>query len=83
MSELDAARRARLIDVLRAGGQSVVTATELSHVPGAEEPGRGARGDRRGPRAARRPKARLRSHGATAHVRGPPDEGAADRRARS
>jgi DNA replication and repair protein RecF len=39
MSELDATRRARLIDVLRAGGQSVVTATELSHVPGAEEPG--------------------------------------------
>ena len=39
MSELDAARRARLIDVLRAGGQSVVTATELGHVPGAEEPG--------------------------------------------
>jgi DNA replication and repair protein RecF len=39
MSELDAARRAKLIDVLRAGGQSVVTATELSHVPGAEEPG--------------------------------------------
>jgi DNA replication and repair protein RecF len=39
MSELDAARRARLIDVLRAGGQSVVTATELSHVPGADEPG--------------------------------------------
>jgi DNA replication and repair protein RecF len=39
MSELDATRRARLIEVLRAGGQSVVTATELSHVPGAEEPG--------------------------------------------
>jgi DNA replication and repair protein RecF len=39
MSELDATRRARLIDVLRGGGQSVVTATELSHVPGAEEPG--------------------------------------------
>jgi DNA replication and repair protein RecF len=38
MSELDAARRARLVDVLRAGGQSVVTATELSHVPGAEDP---------------------------------------------
>jgi DNA replication and repair protein RecF len=37
MSELDAARRARLVDVLRAGGQSVVT--ELSHVPGGEEPG--------------------------------------------
>jgi DNA replication and repair protein RecF len=39
MSELDAARRSRLVDVLRAGGQSVVTATELSHVPGAEDPG--------------------------------------------
>ena len=39
MSELDASRRARLIEVLRAGGQSVVTATELAHVPGAEEPG--------------------------------------------
>jgi len=39
MSELDAARRERLIEVLRAGGQSVVTATELSHVPGAEDPG--------------------------------------------
>jgi DNA replication and repair protein RecF len=39
MSELDAARRGRLVDVLRAGGQSVITATELAHVPGAEEPG--------------------------------------------
>jgi DNA replication and repair protein RecF len=39
MSELDAARRARLVDVLRAGGQSVVTATELGHVPGVDEPG--------------------------------------------
>ena len=39
MSELDATRRARLVDVLRAGGQSVVTATELAHVPGAEEAG--------------------------------------------
>jgi DNA replication and repair protein RecF len=38
MSELDATRRASLIDVLRAGGQSVVTATEFDHVPGAEEP---------------------------------------------
>jgi DNA replication and repair protein RecF len=37
MSELDVTRRARLVDVLRAGGQSVVTATELAHVPGAEE----------------------------------------------
>jgi DNA replication and repair protein RecF len=39
MSELDAPRRARLVEVLRAGGQAVVTATELSHVPGADEPG--------------------------------------------
>jgi DNA replication and repair protein RecF len=39
MSELDATRRARLVDVLRAGGQTVVTATELGHVPGADEPG--------------------------------------------
>jgi DNA replication and repair protein RecF len=39
MSELDASRRSRLVEVLRAGGQSVVTATELAHVPGAEEPG--------------------------------------------
>ncbi len=38
MSELDAARRERLIDVLRASGQSVLTTTELSHVPRAEEP---------------------------------------------
>jgi DNA replication and repair protein RecF len=39
MSELDAARRGRLVEVLRGGGQSVVTATELSHIPGADEPG--------------------------------------------
>jgi DNA replication and repair protein RecF len=39
MSELDAARRGRLVDVLRAGGQSVITATELAHIPGADEPG--------------------------------------------
>jgi DNA replication and repair protein RecF len=39
MSELDATRRARLIEVIRAGSQSVVTATELGHVPGADEPG--------------------------------------------
>ena len=37
MSELDAGRRARLVEVLRAGGQSVITTTDLSHVPGAEE----------------------------------------------
>jgi DNA replication and repair protein RecF len=39
MSELDAPRRQRLVEVLRASGQSVVTATELAHVPGADEPG--------------------------------------------
>jgi DNA replication and repair protein RecF len=39
MSELDGTRRARLVDVLRAGGQSVITATELAHVPGADDPG--------------------------------------------
>jgi DNA replication and repair protein RecF len=39
MSELDAGRRARLVDLLRAGGQSVVTTTDLAHVPGADEPG--------------------------------------------
>jgi DNA replication and repair protein RecF len=37
MSELDTARRARLVDVLRASGQSVITATELAHVPSADE----------------------------------------------
>jgi DNA replication and repair protein RecF len=37
MSELDAARRGRLVEVLRAGGQSVITTTDLSHVPGAED----------------------------------------------
>ena len=39
MSELDAGRRERLVEVLRAGGQSVVTTTDLSHVPGAEDAG--------------------------------------------
>jgi len=33
MSELDAERRERLIDRLRGRGQSVLTATELAHVP--------------------------------------------------
>jgi DNA replication and repair protein RecF len=36
MSELDSGRRERLVAVLRAGGQSVVTTTDLGHVPGAE-----------------------------------------------
>ena len=39
MSELDAGRRARLVEVLRGGGQSVVTTTDLAHVPGADDSG--------------------------------------------
>jgi DNA replication and repair protein RecF len=37
MSELDAGRRARLVDVLRGGGQSLITTTDLAHVPGGED----------------------------------------------
>jgi DNA replication and repair protein RecF len=37
MSELDGDRRRRLIDLLRGSGQSVITTTDLEHVPGAEE----------------------------------------------
>jgi DNA replication and repair protein RecF len=36
MSELDGGRRERLVDVLRAGGQSVIATTDLAHVPGAD-----------------------------------------------
>src|SRR3954447_483601 len=39
MSELDADRRARLIQRLGAGGQAVITTTDLAHVPGAEAEG--------------------------------------------
>ena len=39
MSELDADRRAMLADLLRGAGQSVITTTELAHVPGAEAAG--------------------------------------------
>ena len=40
MSELDRERRRALVELLRAGdGQSVITATDLEQVPGAEEPG--------------------------------------------
>lgn len=35
MSELDATRRARLADLVRAGGQALITTTEADHVPGA------------------------------------------------
>jgi DNA replication and repair protein RecF len=38
MSELDADRRARLVELLRAGGQSVVTTTDVAQVPTAEDP---------------------------------------------
>jgi len=37
MSELDATRRGRLVDLLRKDGQAVITTTELAHVPGGEE----------------------------------------------
>jgi DNA replication and repair protein RecF len=39
MSELDAERRLRLAELLRGGGQALITATEAEHVPGAGEPG--------------------------------------------
>src|SRR5436190_15863434 len=39
MSELDGERRRRLAELLRGGGQALVTATEAEHVPGAGEPG--------------------------------------------
>lgn len=39
MSELDPDRRGLLAQLLRGDGQSVVTTTDLAHVPGADEPG--------------------------------------------
>lgn len=36
MSELDSRRREALVDVLSSGGQSVVTTTDLGHVPGSD-----------------------------------------------
>lgn len=38
MSELDATRRERLAELVRAGGQAVITTTDAEHVPGALEP---------------------------------------------
>ena len=35
MSELDAARRERLADLVRAEGQALITTTDAEHVPGA------------------------------------------------
>jgi DNA replication and repair protein RecF len=39
MSELDRDRRDALVEVLRAGGQSVITTTDIEHVPGATDEG--------------------------------------------
>ena len=39
MSELDQARRERLVELLAGGGQAVITTTDLEHVPGADAPG--------------------------------------------
>ncbi len=38
MSELDATRRERLADLVRSGGQSLITATDADHIPGAGAP---------------------------------------------
>jgi DNA replication and repair protein RecF len=37
MSELDATRRGRLADLVRSGGQAVITTTDSEHVPGAHD----------------------------------------------
>jgi len=37
MSELDRERRSRLVALLRGGGQSIITTTDVEHVPGATE----------------------------------------------
>jgi DNA replication and repair protein RecF len=39
MSELDATRRARLADLVRAGGQALITTTDADHVPGSDADG--------------------------------------------
>src|SRR3954452_22131801 len=38
MSELDATRRERLSELVRAGGQALITTTDVEHVPGASAP---------------------------------------------
>src|SRR3954451_14654931 len=38
MSELDATRRELLADLVRAGGQALITTTDVDHVPGATDP---------------------------------------------
>jgi DNA replication and repair protein RecF len=37
LSELDLARRQALVDLLRSGGQAILTTTDLDHVPGATD----------------------------------------------
>ena len=37
MSELDSARRERLVELMASGGQAVVTTTDIDHVPGASD----------------------------------------------
>jgi DNA replication and repair protein RecF len=37
MSELDSARRERLVELLMGGGQALITTTDLDHVPGAAD----------------------------------------------
>ena len=39
MSELDPDRRALLAQMLGGEGQSIITTTDLAHVPGADAPG--------------------------------------------
>ena len=42
MSELDADRRELLAELLRAGGQALITTTDVDHVPGARDSSDGA-----------------------------------------
>jgi DNA replication and repair protein RecF len=56
MSELDVERRELLAELLRGGGQAIVTATEPEHVPGADDPSVRVLGVRSGEvHAGRRP----------------------------
>ena len=75
MSELDAERRERLVERIGGAGQSVITTTDLAHVPGAGAPGvvrlrgrPGHRGDGRdaGARRMRRREPRPAGHAVAA-----------------
>jgi DNA replication and repair protein RecF len=39
MSELDSTRRARLAELVRGGGQTLITTTDVDHIPGGGDPG--------------------------------------------